>query len=93
MPNDPEFPKEKSCDCCGFGPDVELENYPRRGSMAQDGSSKELCCLCAATHAGSAIDFPQQYAPNVIDTLKTICYVGNVILAEIRKGKADNESG
>lgn len=42
-----------------------------------------LCDLCAGTLAGNAAKNPVAY-PHA-DVLRTICYVGNVILAEIRR--------
>jgi ribosomal protein L37AE/L43A len=44
-----------------------------------------LCDLCAGTLAGNAAKNPVAY-PHA-DVLRTICYVGNVILAEIRRQK------
>lgn len=43
-----------------------------------------LCRLCASTLAGNAYDYPEQYQGQAA-VLKTICYVGNTILAEVKK--------
>ena len=41
---------------------------------------KLLCLLCASTPAGRRVDRPREDS----ETLSTICYVGNMILAELR---------
>lgn len=77
-------PKEEDeCDSCGFqGP---TEAYPRRNHKLGGGGDKRLCVLCAGTHAGNALEYPDQY-PNA-EAMRTICYVGNVILKAIKDKK------
>ena len=70
--------KSECCDSCNYET-KELEFYPF--NMREDGSW--LCELCAGTLAGNALEYPEQFRDRRI--LQTICYVGNVILAKIRK--------
>ncbi len=67
----------RDCDSCGYpAPLATFQSAPTN-------EPKTICELCAGTYAGSALDYPSQY-PNA-DVLKTICHVGNAILAELRK--------
>lgn len=75
--------KPEGCFSCGFET-VNLTEYPRRRAIdyAEGCETKWLCELCASTDAGTAVDYPTQFVD--IASLRTICYVGNVILAAIR---------
>jgi hypothetical protein len=69
----------ENCASCDFETSA-LQQYPLR--MGQPGLW--LCELCAGTPAGNAAAFPEQHGDDG-NLLATICYVGNVLLAEIRK--------
>lgn len=83
-----EQPEE--CDSCEFKTG-ELKAYEsmRFDSMESYTLPKEerphkwLCILCASTMTGSALDYPLQYPDARV--MRTICFVGNAILEEIRK--------
>lgn len=77
-----ELEKSEMCHSCGFETH-ELKYYGPSVFGKTDG--KWLCDLCASTFAGTAVDYPTHYDG---PTLATICYVGNVILAEIRKARS-----
>lgn len=65
----------EECDACGFVTDVEP--FERQGVFHR-GQKKQLCALCAGTMTGAAMDYA--YMERDLNTLKTICYVGNAIL-------------
>ncbi len=65
--------KLEDCESCGF--EAKLKD-------CFDGKFR-LCSLCAGTLTGNAMAYPAQYEHS--DVMKTICYVGNVLLAEIKK--------
>ncbi len=75
--------KPEICQSCAYETD-RLKYYPF--ALRQE-EGMWLCELCASTHAGNACEYPNQYPER--KTLATICYVGNVILAAIRKDKTD----
>ena len=68
------------CDACGFS-GIPLVRYGRASSV---NSYKWLCSLCARTLTGNTIDCLETYAQQSA-TMQTVCYVGNAILAELRK--------
>lgn len=76
-------PHHAECWSCGWET-LDLEAYPtapRPYDISEENKGKWLCDLCASTLTGSALDYPTHYdAP----TLRTICYVGNAILATLR---------
>ena len=75
------------CESCQFTTDVRP--YPMRGGEGRD---KVLCELCAGTHAGSALEYTRQYDGKSAEILQAISYVGNAIIAEIRKRNSGNSS-
>jgi hypothetical protein len=70
----------RDCDSCDYPAPLAAFDP---ALLADSREPKLLCELCAGTAAGHALDYPSQY-PNA-DVLKTICHVGNAILAELRK--------
>ena len=68
-----EFLKDIGLPRGGSG-DLPRDHYPNN-------LAKSLCALCAGTRSGNAVEYPRQY-PNA-STLFTVCYVGNLILAEL----------
>lgn len=73
--------KPEECDCCGYET-TALEFFdlpPRRPQW--------LCALCSGSFASTAVDYPHHFHDGGM-TVKTICYVANVILDAIRKGQA-----
>lgn len=80
---------EEECYSCGIpNHEVPLRAYkPGRAVPSHVPRSEPypwhwLCDLCAATPAGSALTYPDQYPE--ARTLETICYVGNRILLAIK---------
>lgn len=72
----------KECDCCGYK--TKLSKYERdRTKEDPKPDPMFICALCAGTYAGDTLQYPKESA----DVLKTICYVGNAILHEIRSNK------
>lgn len=77
----PKGDDTNECDCCHFSTD-DLTEY-ESGPGERTKGSRWLCELCAGTSAGTY----QKYAHTDHDTsevLKTICYVGNVILKALK---------
>lgn len=76
------------CDSCGYHK-VELTFYPWDNNPwdnEQRGTpGKRICQLCADTMTGRSLQYPNQF-PHA-DVMKTICHVGNAILAAIEKRK------
>lgn len=82
--------KPEECECCQFVT-TELKPYDaHRNFPKQMDEKKWLCLLCASTLAGNAHEYPEQYAGEVV-TLKTICFVGNTILAAIKAAPVEAE--
>lgn len=74
------------CHCCGFqNPVGGLKEYPRKGEFWQD--VKYLCPLCANTHAGMAIDYPEQYSHEITAVLKAACWIGNQLRRDLAEGR------
>jgi hypothetical protein len=70
------------CDGCNF--ETKVEEYGQgvgKDFMNRTGRQMKLCNLCANTHAGNAVDFPNQYEND--EVMFAISYVGNVILKEL----------
>lgn len=90
MATDEKREKSEECDCCHF-PTADLTLYESSGiDRHLRIPNRWLCALCAATPAGTADVFPAQYQGQR-EILRTICYVGNSILAELRRrGEASN---
>lgn len=66
------------CCCCGFETEA-LADYGYRGD-----DPKWCCELCAGTLTSRAHSHPEQFRGQE-HVMKTICYVGNVILKAIRE--------
>ena len=64
---------ERECDSCHY-PAKNLTEYIRRDEK------KTLCELCASTDAGSVLDYPRNYDAQVAPILRTLCFIGNLIL-------------
>ena len=75
---DDQQPEE--CHSCSY----ETTALTRYEHTTRQGEPHWLCELCAGTLASSALEHPHHYSDGGA-TLKTICYVGNVILDAIRK--------
>lgn len=76
-----EKEKPEECHSCDYLTE-DLDIYDR-GPGADSEEPMWLCALCASTRAGNAYQYPRQY-PNE-DVLRTICYVGNVILDQLKE--------
>jgi hypothetical protein len=76
--------KPEECDSCHFQTD-DLKMYHDRiaGLRHPEKADGWLCELCASTLAGNAWRWPEQYGDSG-NTMRTVCYVGNVVLAAIR---------
>lgn len=73
----PEKPEE--CDGCHFETPLLTRYYE---DFCHEGRHVSwLCRLCANTTTGNAVRWPEQYGHK--DLLKTICYVGNVLLEAV----------
>lgn len=72
----------EQCDCCKFP--AKTKKYQKDSSRDNPSPGfMNICDLCAHTSAGNTVEYPRDNQ----DVLRTICYVGNAILAEIRKQK------
>ena len=73
------------CPCCNFGPVLatRYENVRTRIGGGGEGIqvTRWYCDLCAGTITSRRDEFCHENA----DILKTICYVGNVILARLEE--------
>jgi len=76
--------KPDECEGCYF-PTKALKQFDKRDAVGMhEGHKKWLCDLCASTETGTALDYPRQYEGQQA-TMRTICYVGNVILEALKK--------
>ncbi len=75
-----------TCDFCG-SEGVEVKGY-EHPSFLRDGRPQgemdTFCLLCASTPAGNAFVYPEQYRGSS-EVLKTLSFIGNEILKELRK--------
>lgn len=72
---------DPECDACGFkfpNP-YEVKQYRRHAPKEGEPENRLLCALCAGTTAGNKYPYDDQR------TLRTITYVGNAIIQEIKK--------
>lgn len=74
--------KSEECDCCGYQTEA-LTMYVQGYNPVVE---SWLCDLCAGTPAGQTIPYPRQYEGEA-SMLRTICYVGNAIIAAIKDMK------
>jgi hypothetical protein len=89
-------PKIDGCDSCGYEP-VAVKAYHRAANVEHDWRQgllddaypdgaypwKWLCELCANTATPLFLDYRHRMTPES-DVMRTVCYVGNRILAELR---------
>ena len=77
--------KPESCEACYFETSA-LTAYRLNGmpGTADPERRKWLCDLCASTETGRIIEYPRQFEGQAA-TMRTICYVGNVILEVLKK--------
>lgn len=73
------------CEACGFETDA-LESYPMTRLMPKEEGTKWLCRLCAETMCGMAYEYPEQFGGQ-FQTMRTICYCTNVVLAALEAKK------
>lgn len=78
-----EEEKPESCYACGFETTELLEVKNHRNPIEPE--SMWFCDLCASTHSATAYEYPSNFPDRSGDVLHTICYIGNVILQEIKK--------
>lgn len=80
---------QSDCACCGFCNEGVEKEFPilyyRRRDMEPDSKYKWLCNLCAESSAGMMIDFPGDYPNHKLAAVA--CFVGNMILKELRGKK------
>lgn len=73
----------EECSCCRYKTEDLMFYKGSYGMACPEGHW--LCFLCANTMTGMADQY-SQYGYHA-EVMKTICFVGNVILAAIREGK------
>ncbi len=83
LPPKPE-PEVEECNSCGFVTDLKPWEYASGKHGGLDDLWMMLCDLCANTLAGNASVNPQFYSGQA-ETMSVVCYVGNVILQQLRK--------
>lgn len=84
--------KPEECDCCGFVT-KKLQKFANQDTTIGGGgktvkSDFWYCDLCCSTPASTYDRYPNQ-EPSNTTVMKTICYVGNVLLGvmeEMRNG-------
>jgi hypothetical protein len=67
------------CDACHY--ETTVKEYPV--GPWKPGVMKRLCALCSGTHMGTTVGNPGAYPSDVVTVMRTICYVGNVLLDAI----------
>lgn len=79
--------KPEACEFCDFTTSA-LKPYTNTSAVGLSARTQEshkwLCCLCAATPAGSACEYPDHF-PESAASMRTVCFVGNTILKELGK--------
>lgn len=76
------------CDCCGYETKKLRKFENMDTTIAGGGKTRKdtfwYCDLCCSTPASNYDRYPNQ-SPSNTQVMKTICYVGNVLLAVLRK--------
>lgn len=70
------------CECCGYVTD-DVAQLKKLETAHTGGSDFYCCSLCASTPTLNAHRYPGRYEG--ADVMKTVCYVGNVLLAALKK--------
>ena len=78
------------CECCGYVT-TELRLFKQVDTTIAGGGKMRkqdfwFCDLCASTPASNVHRWPGQY-PGADPVTRTICYVGNVLLARLKGRK------
>lgn len=80
------------CECCGF-PTQDLTLYENQLTTIAGGGRGQTrrddfwyCELCASTMASTYHRYPDQ-TPSGSDVLRSVCRVGNIILATLRNAE------
>jgi hypothetical protein len=72
--------KTTTCDSCGYDTACTEHKAPI-GSL---GITAWFCALCVASQAGNAYQC-QQHPRDHLRTMRVVCYVGNAVIAEMRR--------
>lgn len=78
--------KPKECECCRFETG-ELKLYSGLWGSLDGGRtpiSAWYCDLCASTQASTADRYTALYSSDYREILKTICYIGNAVIAAVK---------
>jgi hypothetical protein len=78
------------CDCCGFVTN-DLQLFADQDTtLAGGGKTRKddfwFCDLCCSTMASTSHRYPGHYADHA--SMRTTCYVGNVLLDALNKRKS-----
>lgn len=72
---------KSECQFCGYK--TNLQKFAHDQNRPEDkGQFMELCDICSSTPAGNSIQYP---SGKDTYTLKTVCWIGNKLLDEVRK--------
>ena len=84
--------KPEQCYCCGFETDKLTLYANMETTLAGSGATRRddfwYCDLCAGSAASNFSRYPT-VAPSASEVLRTICYVGNAIIAAITADKSN----
>lgn len=83
MSKDEKPEKPEACDCCRFET-TALTYYRPIGVGSLDTTGRWLCELCPSTYASQMDSYKHLKYLESNEVMKTICYVGNAILRELR---------
>ena len=74
-----------TCDYCGYaGTNVRWVRYPASTRGDNENNGRILCDLCCGTAIGTYDEYALTKNKDTVDILRTICYVGNAIIAAIK---------
>jgi hypothetical protein len=77
---------ESECDCCRSR-GVRVKEFTRSDGSHFAGQKTMLCAICSATYLGVMVDWPSQYSAETVEICKTIAFVGNLLLKELRQSE------
>lgn len=83
-PASTEWDETEGCDGCRY-PGAPLTPYETTQIGLMAGRKKYLCDLCANTMVGMHIEYDHTAHTRELEVMRTINYVGNVILTELRR--------
>lgn len=84
--------KPEECDCCGFVTNDLNLFKDQETTIAGGGKTRQddfwYCDICCSTQTSVYDRYPNQTPSNTV-VMKTICYIGNTLLAALKANRGE----